>query len=276
MYKLHDQSFMSDAVPREHWYVSDVWTKNGPDTPVTFYTDAAIDESPHRGRDDVRRVAVLLEPRVISNTCYALVEREPERFDLVCSHDRDFVEQDPVRRAWYPYGMTWVGAAERGIAAKTREVSLIASAKSMTDGHRLRHAVAALVAHRPVDVCGGGYRFVARKSDMLAPYRFSIVTENCRVRGLFTEKFVDCVMTGTVPIYWGCPDVGTYFDVRGLIVVETLDDVMRTLARLEHDGFASVYEEMLPYVRVNYERAQAYLAPDRWILEHIITPRGWA
>jgi hypothetical protein len=25
-----------------------------------------------------------------------------------------------------------------------------------------------------------------------------------------TEKIVDCVITGTVPIYWGAPNIGEY------------------------------------------------------------------
>ena len=46
---------------------------------------------------------------------------------------------------------------------------------------------------------------------------FSIAIENSRNGCYFTEKILDCFTTRTVPIYWGCPDIGDYFDMNVII-----------------------------------------------------------
>lgn len=276
VFKIHDQSFMPDILPRERWYKSDVWTKDGPDTSITFYTDIAALESPYpRPVNDTYRVAMLLEPREISSTFYHLVEDEPDRFDLACSHDRDFVEAKYESRAWYPYGTSWIDPVDRVQTEKTKDFSLIISKKSSTTGHKLRHSLASYVANRGIDLCGSAYGLAARKAEMLLPYRFSIVIENSRVRGFFTEKLIDCLLTWTIPIYWGCPDVHQYFDARGMIVADSFDGIIESIARIQQRGIASTYSAMLPFAHKNNDLAQKYLNPDRWITENILAKRGW-
>lgn len=45
------------------------------------------------------------------------------------------------------------------------------------------------------------------KSATLAEYRFCLCFENSVLKGWMTEKLFDCFFAGTVPIYWGAPDV---------------------------------------------------------------------
>ena len=45
------------------------------------------------------------------------------------------------------------------------------------------------------------------KSETMAQYRFAICFENSILKGWMTEKLFDCFFVGTVPIYWGAPDV---------------------------------------------------------------------
>lgn len=46
---------------------------------------------------------------------------------------------------------------------------------------------------------------------------FHLVVENVSQRDYFTEKLLDCLLTLTLPIYWGCPNLGEYFDLQGII-----------------------------------------------------------
>lgn len=52
------------------------------------------------------------------------------------------------------------------------------------------------------------------KTTYLTRYRFSVCFENSRdpyyARGWVTEKIYDCLIAGTIPIYWGAPDITTY------------------------------------------------------------------
>lgn len=52
---------------------------------------------------------------------------------------------------------------------------------------------------------------VATKYDVLKNYKFSYAYENIReIPGYITEKIFDCFHAGTVPIYWGAPNVESY------------------------------------------------------------------
>lgn len=53
---------------------------------------------------------------------------------------------------------------------------------------------------------------VADKMDFIRQYKFNIAFENSNVPGYTTEKIFDAFAAGTVPIYWGNPDV--YIDVN--------------------------------------------------------------
>jgi hypothetical protein len=71
---------------------------------------------------------------------------------------------------------------------------------------------------------------------------------------MFTEKLLDCFKTLTVPIYYGCTNIEKYFNPKGIIqfnTIEELDDILKNLT-------PSMYDEMLPYLHENFEAAKPY------------------
>jgi alpha(1,3/1,4) fucosyltransferase len=53
---------------------------------------------------------------------------------------------------------------------------------------------------------------VPSKLDALGDYTFSLVFDNSILNGWVTEKIFDCLVVGTIPIFWGAPDVGEFVD----------------------------------------------------------------
>tara|TARA_Y100000816_G_C26103816_1_gene585829 strand:+ start:2382 stop:3314 length:933 start_codon:yes stop_codon:yes gene_type:complete len=45
----------------------------------------------------------------------------------------------------------------------------------------------------------------------LEDYSYSIAIENSCVENYFSEKFSDCILAWTIPIYYGCPNIHKYF-----------------------------------------------------------------
>ena len=45
------------------------------------------------------------------------------------------------------------------------------------------------------------------KYAVLSQYRFAIAYENFKIRGYITEKMLDCLFVGTIPVYWGDPEI---------------------------------------------------------------------
>ncbi len=135
---------------------------------------------------------------------------------------------------------------------KTAGVSWIASNLTFLPGHRLRTALRnTLQQHHstPVDIYGRGIRWVPRKWDALAPYRYSLAVENSSGPHLWTEKIADCFLSWTVPLYYGCTNLEEYFPEDAFIRVDGTDPAaIVTCIRklLAHDE----WERRLPALRV--------------------------
>lgn len=156
---------------------------------------------------------------------------------------------------FFPFGGTWVPEWRDLDLAKTRNISLIASAKRDLTGHKLRHEMVDWIRssgrESEVDIAGRGYRPLERKSEGLASYRYSLVIENVREKSYFTEKLIDAFLCRTVPIYWGAPDIGDFFDTDGMIICETMGDLQAALDQATPEDYAS----RLAAMERNFERA---------------------
>jgi hypothetical protein len=58
---------------------------------------------------------------------------------------------------------------------------------------------------------------LADKMSFLKSFRFNLAFENTSSPGYVTEKLVEPLLTGTIPIYWGAPDVNRYFNPACMI-----------------------------------------------------------
>jgi hypothetical protein len=56
--------------------------------------------------------------------------------------------------------------------------------------------------------------------------KFSIIIENCKDKNYFSEKLIDCLLCKTIPIFWGCDNIGDFFDTRGFIICKDADDII--------------------------------------------------
>ncbi len=164
---------------------------------------------------------------------------------------QDTSVQHPNRLLGQP-GMNWhVGADPRQGAApgalsfrqlqalfeepKTKPLSVVASNKAFTEGHRKRLAFAhALKDHfgDRIDFYGRGFRPMADKVESLRGYRFQVVLENTILDHYFTEKISDCILAGTFPLYSGCPNLEQYLPAQAFLRLD-VEDVPGSISRIE-------------------------------------------
>ncbi|HLH74573.1 MAG TPA: glycosyltransferase family 10 [Chloroflexota bacterium] len=88
------------------------------------------------------------------------------------------------------------------------------------------------------------YRGVAAsKSETIAQYTFALCFENMILRGWITEKIFDCFYSGTVPIYWGDPEVektiptSCYVDMRQFSGYPELRAFLKNLTPAQIQGY---------------------------------------
>jgi len=70
---------------------------------------------------------------------------------------------------------------------------------------------------------------------------FHLAIENCSEPHYHSEKVLDCFMSFSVPLYWGDPRIGDYFDPGGLIPVDrkNLLDTVNSLTPEKYDSMSS-------------------------------------
>jgi predicted O-methyltransferase YrrM len=94
---------------------------------------------------------------------------------------------------------------------------------------RLGHVEAPGNAMRNAPPIGAG---VAAKLDYLRQFRFTLACENTSAPGYVTEKLVEASLAGSVPIYWGAPDVELDFDTSAFISRQDFPDDESFLERV--------------------------------------------
>lgn len=116
---------------------------------------------------------------------------------------------------------------------KTKACSLISSGKQDLKGHKLRHQTVAWVREKgsEVAVLGRGFQPFELKEEGLLSYHYSVVIENVQETDYFTEKLLDCLLCNTLPIYWGAPNIGDYFDLNGMIICQNATDIQKAIGQ---------------------------------------------
>jgi hypothetical protein len=69
----------------------------------------------------------------------------------------------------------------------------------------------------------------------LIPYEYSIAVENCNEKNYITEKFADCLLCNTVPIYNGAPNIADVYDDRYFKTIDLdsptiIDDIRKIIS----------------------------------------------
>jgi len=184
----------------------------------TFYVDSAIGMA---FQDDVigPKYAWILESAAILPQVTDWVKmnssKVAEKFDTIFTHNKDLIEIDPEKFKWVPAQGTWI--KELKIYEKTKMISMISSNKNMCEGHRKRLEWVERFQGQ-VDFFGRGFSTeIGLKEEGLCDYMFSIAIENASYETYFTEKLLDCFATGTIPVYYGAPNIGDYFNKDGII-----------------------------------------------------------
>ena len=91
------------------------------------------------------------------------------------------------------------------------------------------------------------------KTFLLDDAMFHIAIENASLPHYFTEKLVDCLATKTIPIYYGCSNLGDYLDLGGCIVVQSPEELVQRVNSLT----PQYYYDHAAQVQRNYETWQA-------------------
>ena len=60
----------------------------------------------------------------------------------------------------------------------------------------------------------------SRKADTLSQYKFALTLENFRYAGYVTEKIIDALVAGVIPVYLGAPDISDFVPAAAFVNLE--------------------------------------------------------
>jgi hypothetical protein len=177
---------------------------------------------------------LMLEPWAIQSRYYRMLWLLRYKFDsILCRYQRLCCRYTNIHH--FEAVESWVDInVFSPCYVKPKICSIIASAKNDLPGHQLRHHIIERIRAQnlPVDIMGRGYVPFDNKEDGLLPYHYSVVIENVQDNDYYSEKLLDCILCGTVPIFWGAPNIADYFDPRGMIICNNSDAIITAVDSL--------------------------------------------
>lgn len=227
---------------------------------VNVYIDVPKDDDK---RSDQFDVLYCQEPPEINAWPTQYARDNVNRFDLIIvSTDELIGLSDKV----VPLELGTTTIQEWKPVPKADSVSMVAGHKTQTDGHQLRHEI----WHRQHEIKARKNFYISQHGGPANPWgwpalgatkaplfdsKFHIAIENTRARYWFTEKLIDCFLTFTIPIYWGCLNLGDYFNTQGVLWADTADDIIRQANSIN----AEMYYQMAGAMFDNWKRAAQYV-----------------
>jgi len=176
-----------------------------------------------------------------------------------------------------PFGHSWFKPDQYTTPKEKKfEIAHLSGILNKSYGHSMRHEI--IARHNEFKIPTNFHKTIgdrhnledARKGKeiVFGNSQFGIAIENFSHRGFFTEKIIDCFLMRTIPIYWGCSNIGDYFDINGIIHVENVDDIICKCNNIE-DNFGQFYEAHRYEIEENYQKAIQYIDYEQNIVNKV-------
>lgn len=232
------------------------------DIKIDFSTDKPcelyVDNFPFSKKTTLR-VLWVVEPNEVSGIKDQVIRRHKE-YDLILTWNSEILVKCD-NAVLYPHGMCWIHDFDLSKEKEYCVTSLIGG-KQMSQNHLIRQKLPSVVdkitsiplhlfnsRNNPFNGNGMNRQMhnETYKNELFYS-QFHIAIENVSQSNYFSEKLIDCFQTKTVPIYLGCPNIGDFYDTRGMIIVNSLDEMVEKINSISPD----TYNSMLDYVEKNY------------------------
>jgi hypothetical protein len=223
--------------------------------------------------DKFPNIFIQVEPAIILNyTIYLL--NNYKKYHTIVTYDHDVLMSCSNTR-FYIVADCWISPQYYhfiDVLKKEFKISTLAGSKYMNSakGHLFRqtihHAQNTLKEHPiiffrssmqiPHIMDYGNNPLLSMKEELFDTFQFAIVIENSKQRNYFTEKIIDCLITKTIPIYYGCPNIHQFFDTTGWIILESDDiTILQSKLALLDSLYYAKYNDI---IEKNFIKAQEY------------------
>ena len=167
-----------------------------------------------------------------------------------------------------PFGNTWLKPDQYNkVNNKSFELSHLCGILKKSYGHLLRHEL--MDRKNEIKMPTNFYQTIgdrhntedARfgKEKVFSNSQFGIAIENFSHRDWFSEKILDCLLLKTIPVYWGCSNIGDYFNTDGMIQFSDVDDLIYKINNIDEN----FYESKKEIIEENWKAALNFVYYER-------------
>ena len=262
----------------DNWYTEKPWcrgeigkkefniTFNKPESDITYFIKDGIFKTDSVSKANVR-IALLTECRIMDPVRYNFLENNHTLFDYIVTYDDKLLEKFPDKCIITPYSSTWIWPTQQQkVHPKTQFCSYIASSKQGSELQRMRVNLFKYYYNSKdskINLYGRGHNPLPENHEdgdydgkilALKDFYFSLVIENHIQKNYFSEKLMDCLLTGTLPIYYGCSEISKYFNTKGIIRFNTEQEAKEIIKNLTIND----YNSRIDAINENFELAKQY------------------
>jgi len=206
-------------------------------------------------------------------------------YNLILCTDTEIINKCD-NAVFFPYGTTWLNkdktkhpdalgeyfnGFEENFNKKAFEVSFMSTANRGMGGYEMRYQI--WHNKNKIKIPSKFYSSSRNRTDLnnysntlhdgiipnddksiIFKSQFSIIVENCTQIGYFSEKIVDCLLTKTVPIYFGCPNIEHFFNIDGILKFNNIDELFNIINNLSE----TAYDKLSNAIESNFSTAKYY------------------
>jgi len=203
-----------------------------------------------------KNILWLCEPDIISNIKKDL-NLYANEYDYILTFDEE-VLQIYKNSVLHLQASTWV--ENNFFKHKEFSVSMVIGNKIMSKGHLLRQKI----WHKqnyikipkkfyiscfgsPLETFGKPYLENGKK-DCMFYSQFHITVENCSIKNYFSEKILDCFISKTIPIYWGCSNIEDFFNIKGIIKFNSFEDFIEKCNNINELNYLEILKYLFDFL----------------------------
>lgn len=233
---------------------------------ITLFTNRCLDKVVEV--NSRIKIAWMIEARAIIPSSYETLLRLEDKFDYIITYYEDLLQRDSKKYLPYIMGCCRIPKEDQKLYPKSKLISHLVTKQTSTFAHRFRHVLANFFTENnyPITIFGPNHTPYPTKLDAHKEFMFSIIIMNSSENFFITEWLIDCFMCGTIPIFFGCPDVGKLFNKDGIIQLDDLNNFLEILPTLT----PQLYESKMKAISENFERAKAFQCPDDMVAANLL------
>lgn len=232
------------------------------------YCDIAVFSDHHLHQSDLIKakwkVAWLMEPPVINSSIYKTFKIFQKRYNFIINHNLAFLSQFPKEKCIFcPDAGSSLYSHEWKIYPKSKLVLTVVSKKGWTVGHKFRHEVVTVLGNK-MDVIGRKYEYFPpeKRAETYAPYMYQVVIHNNCEEDYWSDILIDCFATGTIPIVWEGHYLKKYFNMDGIFVFDTIEQlnvILDLICAFDYQSRKKVIKENFDIAFTKYRLVEDHL-----------------